>query len=450
MAEKTYLIAGCGVSGKAAARLAAHLKLTYYLADENVTPELQAFAASLDPAPAGVFFGWNESMELPRDAETVLSPGIRKGSTFRDTLEKISSVCYGELEFALRHLPCPYVGITGTNGKTTVTELTTALFQAAGIKAEAAGNIGAALSDAVIHARETSLELAVIEISSFQLETMNSFPRPAAAALLNIASDHIDRHATLEEYAATKFRLLPSVHRRAILNKNLLSYVGTYLPAGTQVCTFTSEASGGDLTFDGKYIRYNDKNIFDYSSMELKGDHNCENVQAALALLVEICGEDILADPAVHDALRNFKASAHRQEIFLRRDGVTYIDDSKATNPHAVNAALNALPQDSGVHLLLGGLDKGMDFTELLPHLGNVRKVYVIGACGDRICSVLKGHVPLEKYSSFECAVHAACREAESGNTVMLSPACASMDMFRDYKERGERFKNLVREYAVR
>ncbi len=234
MAETAYLIAGCGVSGKAAARLAAYLNLTYYLADENNTPELQAFAASLDPAPAGIFFGWNDSMALPHGVETVLSPGIRKGTPFRTALEKCSVRCYGELEFALHHLPCPYVGITGTNGKTTVTELTTALFCAAGVKAEAAGNIGAALSDAVIHARETALELAVIEISSFQLESMNTFPHPAAAALLNIASDHIDRHATLEEYAATKLRLFPSSRGRAILNKNTISYGKKYLPADTQ------------------------------------------------------------------------------------------------------------------------------------------------------------------------------------------------------------------------
>jgi UDP-N-acetylmuramoylalanine--D-glutamate ligase len=449
MAETAYLIAGCGVSGKAAARLAAYLNLTYYLADENNTPELQAFAASLNPAPVGTFFGWNDSVELPSGVETVLSPGIRKGTPFRTALEKSSASCYGELEFALRHLPCPYVGITGTNGKTTVTELTTALFCAAGVKAEAAGNIGAALSEAVIHARETALELAVIEISSFQLETMTAFPRPAAAALLNIASDHIDRHATLEEYAATKLRLFPSSRSKAILNKNTISYGEKYLPAGTQLCTFTCDVSGADLTFDGCWIRYQNRKVFDYSTMALKGYHNCENVQAALALLVEVCGEDVLKNAAVHEALRNFKPSAHRQEVFLQKNGVTYVDDSKATNPHAVNAALKSLPPESKVNLILGGLDKAMDFTELIPYLGNVRKVYVIGSCADRICSVLTGVVPLERYESFEDAVRSACAAAENGNYVMLSPACASMDMFRSYKERGERFKALVCEYTA-
>ena len=452
MAENAYLIAGCGVSGKAAARLAAYLNLTYYLVDENDTPELRDFASSLYPAPAGIFFGWNENMELPSDVETILSPGIRKGTSLRNALEKNSSVCYGELEFALRYLPCPYVGITGTNGKTTVTELTSVLFQAVGIKAEAAGNIGAALSDAVIHARESALELAVIEISSFQLETMNSFPRPAAAVLLNIASDHIDRHASLDEYAAIKFRLLPSDKGRAVLNKNVLSYGARNLPDETKICTFSADIAECDFSFDGQNICYNGKPLFDYSAMALHGKHNCENVQAALALLVEVCGSDILEHPAVYKALCDFKPSAHRQEAFLCNNGVTYIDDSKATNPHAVNAALTALPPDADVYLLLGGLDKSMDFTEMIPCLKNVRKVYVIGSCADRICAALQGTVKMEKYVNFEDAVYAACEDAnaENNGVVLLSPACASMDMFRNYKERGERFKTLVRAYIAK
>ncbi|MBR2426814.1 MAG: UDP-N-acetylmuramoyl-L-alanine--D-glutamate ligase [Lentisphaeria bacterium] len=451
MAETAYLIAGCGISGKAAARLAAYLKKIYYLADENDTPELRDFAASLNPAPAGIFFGWKEGMALPCGVETVLSPGIRQGTPFRMALEQCSGKCYGELEFALQHLPCPYVGITGTNGKTTVTELTTALFKAAGKNAEAAGNIGAALSDAVIHARETGLELAVIEISSFQLESMQSFPRPQAAALLNIASDHIDRHATLDEYAAIKCRLLPSVRGRAVMNKNVLGYGERNLPSGTEYVVFTSGKTGGDFTYDGqRYIRYKRKALFDYSRMPLNGVHNCENIQAALALLVEVCGVEVLQNPAIAQVLYEFKPSAHRQEVFLNRDGVIYIDDSKATNPHAVNAALEALPADKGVYLLLGGLDKGMDFTELIPHLGHVRKIYVIGSCADRICSVLNGVTVLERYKRFEDAVFAACDDAEeSGGVVILSPACASMDMFRNYQERGERFKTLVYKYVA-
>ena len=163
-------------------------------------------------------------------------------------------------------------------------------------------------------------------------------------------------------------------------------------------------------------------------------------------------GEMALFSPETAQALRSFRSSPHRVECFAERNGIRYINDSKATNPHAVNAALTALPPDADVYLLLGGLDKSMDFTEMIPYLKNVRKVYVIGSCADRICAALQGAVKMEKYVDFEDAVYAACEDAnaENNGVVLLSPACASMDMFRNYKERGERFKTLVRAYIAK
>lgn len=443
MPEPLYLIAGCGVSGKAAAHLAARSRYRYALIDENDTPALRDFAALLDPPPEDVIFGWKPGDAIPVADEIIISPGIRKGTAFRNALESIGATLSGELEFALSRLQCPYVGITGTNGKTTVTELTSAIFTAAGMDAPAAGNIGAALSEAVIRTMDHKLDCAVVEISSFQLETLNADPIPAAAAFLNVASDHIDRHATLEEYAAVKCRLLRGCKTPVVVNWNLLPVMEKFLP-GKPVITFSATAPDAFYSLRENWICRAGERVLDYSTLQLKGRHNAENVMAALALLESVKGAAALTHPEVLRTLETFRPAAHRVELFWESDGVRYVDDSKATNPHAVNAALDSMAETAGIRLILGGLDKGMDFTELAGHLGKVKKGYVIGACAEKICTALNPLIPVEKYATFEDAVSCACEDARSGETVLLSPACASMDMFRDYKERGDIFKRLV------
>lgn len=448
MDHSAYLIAGCGISGRAAARLAARLNLEYYLADEKPASEFQDFLHTLSGTPPKeVFFGWKEGTALPPDVATViLSPGIRPGTPFREALEALQADVVSELDFALEHITCPYIGVTGTNGKTTVTELTAALLKACGVKAVAAGNNGDALSDAAIRAMDEKLDMIVIEISSFQLESMHSV-RPAAAAILNIASDHLDRHNSMEEYARTKFKLVRSMHSGVVLNHNLRALAGQMLPQQIQRLTFSASRPTAFYTIKHDWICRDGKEILPLSLIQMTGTHNIENTLAALALVDAVKGVDALRSPALQKALHDFKTGAHRIETFLECAGIRYVDDSKATNPHAVNAALDSFG-DAPVILLLGGSDKNMDFSELLPHLGHVRLAVCYGACGSKIGQTLASSVTVRSAETFKDAVSLACASARKGDTVLLSPACASFDMFRDYRDRGETFKQLVREIA--
>jgi len=442
------LVAGCGVSGRAAARLAARLGIPFALLDEQDNDSLRAFAASLPKPPEAVYFGFRAQNALPRFERTVLSPGFRAGNPVRAKLAEVSGRLVGELEFALESCGKPFVGITGTNGKTTTTELTAELFRAAGVRACACGNNGYAMSDAAIDCLDGRLELPVVEISSFQLEIM-PVPHPAAAAVLNLASDHIDRHGSMEAYAAAKFKLLGDPAAVCVVNSLIL---GRFKPAapGQMLYTFSAKLPA-DFTVQEGALAFRGEKIVSVEKLALKGVHNVENALAALALLAAVRGEDAVFDSAVADALAKFESGPHRLERFLTANGVQFINDSKATNPHAVNAALAAVGGEHNVIILLGGLDKDMDFEELAPSLKHLKHAVVFGSCGQKIAAYLeKNAVPFSLCATFPEAVGKAVGAASSGDVVLLSPATASMDMFRDYRDRGDQFKALCRKFAAR
>lgn len=442
------LIAGCGVSGRAAARLAARLGIPFALLDEQDNDSLRAFAASLPKPPEAVYFGFHAQDTLPRFERTVLSPGFRAGNPVRAKLAGHSDRLLGELEFALDSCGKPFVGITGTNGKTTTTELTAELFRAAGIRACACGNNGYAMSDAAIDCLDGKLDLPIVEISSFQLELM-PVPHPATAAVLNLASDHIDRHGSMDAYAAAKFKLLGDPAAVCVVNSCIRD---RFHPAGAGQKLFTFSAGmPADFSVRDGALAFRGRPVIPVEKLALKGIHNQENALAALALLAAIRGEDVIFNPAVMDALAKFESGPHRLERFLTADSVQYINDSKATNPHAVNAALAAVGGNRNVVILLGGLDKAMDFEELAPSLKYLKHAVVFGSCGQKIAAYLeKNAVPFSLCGSFPEAVGKAVSCASPGDVVLLSPATASMDMFRDYKDRGDQFKTLCRKFATR
>jgi len=446
--DGTILVAGCGVSGRAAAGLAARLGLPFALLDEQDNDSLRAFAESLPKRPEAVYFGFRPQNELPRFARTVLSPGFRAGNPVRAKLAAVSGRLVSELEFALEACGRPFVGITGTNGKTTTTELTAELFRAAGTRACACGNNGYAMSDAAIDCLDGKIDLPVVEISSFQLEIM-PVPHPAAAAVLNLASDHIDRHGSMEAYAAAKFKLLGDPSAACVLNALVRD---RFRPASDSQRIYTFSANPpADFTVEDGILTFRGRPVIPVANLGLKGAHNIENALAALALLAAVEGEDAPFLPAVKDALAGFRSGPHRLERFLTAGGVQYINDSKATNPHAVNAALAAVGGDRNVVILLGGLDKDMDFAELAPSLKHLKHAVVFGACGQKIASYLeKNGVPFSVSGSFPEAVENAVACASPGDIVLLSPATASMDMFRDYRDRGDRFKELCLKFAAR
>lgn len=447
------LIAGCGVSGKAAARLASLQKKNFAILDESADPEIHRFAASLNHPPAAVFAPWDKTAPLPALFRTaVLSPGIRRGGALFQTIQAASGHLTGELDFAAESLKCPLTAITGTNGKTTTTELTNALFQAIGDRSCAGGNIGSALSDGAIAFLNGEVDRLVIEVSSFQMESSSGFP-VESAALLNLASDHTDRHGSPEEYAAIKFRLLRSAERAAVLNSLLRKTAKHFLPSSLPVITFSATENNADFTLDhdGR-IRCHGKPVFDFRSSPLLGAHNAENIMAALALLSIAHGEEILQDERIAQALRTFRPDAHRLETFLTWRGIRFVDDSKATNPHAVNAALRTLSapaEGKNIRILLGGLDKRMDFSELRKNLACVKHACLTGPCAAGIENAIGDLCPCTQFDSFDQAVRAMCENANPGEIVLLSPGAASMDAFRNYRERGERFQNLVLKYTA-
>jgi len=304
------------------------------------------------------------------------------------------------------------------------------------------------MSDAAIDCLDGKLDLPVVEISSFQLEIM-PVPHPAAAAVLNLASDHIDRHGSMDAYAAAKFKLLGDPAAKCVVNSLILD---RFRAAGPEQKLYTFSANlPADFTVRNGSLCFRERSIISTEKMALKGVHNIENALAALALLASVRGEDAVFDPAVTEALAKFESGPHRLERFLTADGVQYINDSKATNPHAVNAALAAAGGDRNVVILLGGLDKAMDFEELAPSLKHLKHAVVFGSCGQKIASYLeKNAVPLSMCETFPEAVEKAVAAASSGDVVLLSPATASMDMFRDYRDRGDQFKSLCRKFAER
>ncbi len=413
---KQCLILGDGVSGRAARRLAELLGMKAEILSDPapVPPDEAVEKCSLIVTSPGV----------PPLTSPLWQAAARRAD--RGEAEFIS-----ELEFGFRNLPrrrC--IAITGTNGKTTTTELVCHLLNAVGVPAVPAGNIGVPLADIAADMREGKLPpetFPVVEVSSFQLERADTFA-PVAAALLNLESDHINRYAGgFEEYCEVKRRIF-----RHVPEENRV--FGLSLPASRRV-----ELREARLYVDGR-------ELIDTGVTRLQAPHNQENLAAAVELALRLLPAEEVFRREFVEAIRSFAPGRHRIELVAERDGVRYVDDSKATNPASVLAALRTLPRRRCAVLLLGGLDKGMDFTPLLEEKERIRFAVLYGACRASIAAVLDGNIPFaECGTDFEKAVMTAAGHALPGDTVLLSPACASMDMFRDYRERGDRFSEVVR-----
>ncbi len=411
-------IIGYGVSGRAVENLCKKQMHSSTVFDDNFSEKIPT------------------SDEFSRFDLIVVSPGVPPYSkTYQAAIESGVELV-SEMEFGFRHCSRPVIAVTGTNGKTTTTELTVALLNACGYDAKPTGNIGTPLSAAVAEQGEDTV--FVTEVSSFQLEKVSSFS-PVAAAVLNIASDHLDRYDhDINKYADTKFAMLEKVapENRVIgisLENNSDFVVPEHCPAAVM------------LQNDALYCE--GKKLVSLDELKLRGSHNLENIIVALQLVAAFAGTDKLFEPELLDALRKFSPGSHRLETVVVKDGVTFVNDSKATNPHATLAALKAVANGKNVRLLLGGLDKGMDFSELVSGMEFVKKAYLMGECRETIAKALQDSVEYHLYWSFDLAVQAAASDAEPGDAVLLSPSCASMDMFKNYAERGEKFVELVKSF---
>lgn len=414
-AEK-IIILGAGRSGNAAAQLAECLDTQFRILSDNDTP-----------APNKNF----DDCTL-----IVVSPGIPPTSPLCREAVASGKEIISELEFGARHFTGKYLAVTGTNGKTTTTELTTHLLQALGVNAIAAGNIGhpfCTVCADVLDGRLPADTVPVIEVSSFQLEHTSVFA-PEAALILNVAEDHLDRYpGGMDEYTAVKEKIFKKVS-----SENQIYGI-----------TYKVEQANGRFKIEDNFIKFDNHDIISFDKLKLKGIHNQENVLGALELISRLLPLKESHIQPLGKALQTYTPGKHRVEKILEHKGVSYIDDSKGTNPAAVIAALRSVSgADKNIRLILGGLDKGMDFAPLNDYSARIKKAYILGECREKIYKTLHNTLNCEKFTDFDECVLAACHEAHAGDTVLLSPGCASWDMFKNYKERGKRFEDLVKQAA--
>jgi len=361
---------------------------------------------------------------LHRVRTLVKSPGVpREAPVVAEALRRGLEVT-GELELAWRLLPNRFVAVTGTNGKTTTVELLGAMYRAAGLPVAVAGNVGTPLASLVGRLERDAT--VVCEASSFQLEDSSAFA-PECAVLLNVEPDHLDRHGDLERYREAKLRVFANQPPEAV----------AVAPAGLPVPGSARRVGFGDPAGEGAGDRL--VAAMGPRGLALRGAHNVENAMAAAAAALASGVPEL----GVVEALRDFRGVEHRLEELASFGGVLYVNDSKATNVASAVRGIEAFP--GGVHAILGGSLKGAGFTGLRAAVAErCRAAYLIGEAEERLAADLEGTVPLRRCATLERAVEEAARAATAGEVVLLSPACASFDAFRDYEDRGERFRALA------
>jgi UDP-N-acetylmuramoylalanine--D-glutamate ligase len=433
-ANKKIAVLGAGESGEAAALLLAEegamVTVLDSAEDERIRHKMDALRLRGVHVVAGHIA---EETDEPYDL-AVLSPGIDPAVPLVQNFLRRRIEMIGELELAYEWCKCPIIGVTGTNGKTTTTQLIERMLNACGVKTVAAGNIGPAFSARVKESGK--LDVMTLEISSFQLESIRRF-RVAIAVWLGFAHDHLDRYRSLDEYYKAKLRIFENqtADDWAIVNSR------DRLPElRAQKITFSAFASGADFDLREGVIHFRGAPVLTLSDTKLRGLHNAENLMAALGVgLVRGLDFDAMRAP-----LCEYAPLPHRCEPIRVIDGVEWINDSKGTNPDAVEKALGS--EIRPVVLIAGGKDKGFEY-EMLTELvvQKCRAVVTLGEMADRIEALWKDRLPVRNAGrSLEAAVQFAHNLAQRGDVVLFSPGTSSFDMFKNYADRGNQFRTLV------
>jgi UDP-N-acetylmuramoylalanine--D-glutamate ligase len=439
-------VIGLGISGKAAASVLREEGAEVRVSEARTLDELSADAAP-DELPDGIHVdaGGHRPDHLDGATLVVVSPGVPQGAEVLRWAAERSLPVWSELELGARLCRVPYVAVTGTNGKTTTVELVAAMMRAGGLAATACGNVGYPIS---LAARDRSLRALAVECSSFQLAFQESL-HPKVSVLLNLAPDHLDWHGSFAGYAAAKARIFArqgpgDAH---VGNRDDPGAAAVSRQAGCPVRWFgLGKPYEGDVGVAGGHVVARLAGERDETDLGVpRRPHPSFLADAAAAAGAALAfGVSV---EAVGSGLRDFEPLPHRGTVVAEGDSVRFVDDSKATNPHAALAALEGLRD---AVLIAGGLAKGVDLTPLAAAAPSLAAVVAIGEAAPDIAKVFEGLVPVHRASSLEEAVDAAFGMAPEGGTVILAPACASQDMFRDYRERGERFAAAARAVAAR
>jgi UDP-N-acetylmuramoylalanine--D-glutamate ligase len=409
---KKALVLGLARSGEAAALALTRRGIAVVGVDRDEALD----AGRLRAAGVEVVLGADDPALLDGVDLLVKSPGVPAEAPLVAAARERGSTIWSEVELGARLLPNPILGVTGTNGKTTTTELLGEVFRAAGQDVAVAGNVGRPLTG--LDGALAPDAWIVCELSSFQLEDIEKF-RPRVAVLLNLTPDHLDRHADLEDYRRAKLRIFENQEEDDV----------AVVPRGF-----------GEIPGGARRIEFGAEDSLP-AQPRIPGVHNLENAAAATAA-ARAAG---VPDDAIAQALHSFEGVPHRLELVREVDGIRFVNDSKATNPEAAEHALSAYPP--GIRLILGGSRKGSSYAALA-HAAAARGVamaYLVGEAADEIAeSLAAAGVRFTNSRTLEQAVADAFADAEPGEVVLLSPACASYDQFRDFEERGERFRELV------
>jgi len=438
---KNILVVGLGVSGLAAAELLLDKGFRVRVTESGENEAITGRAELLRARGAGVETGGHTAAFCAGPDLVVVSPGVPRDILPLSIAAEKKVPVIGEMELGYRYCQAPIIAVTGTNGKTTTTELIGSIMARAGRNTIVCGNIGNPLCGEIHNIKPGSIVVA--EVSSFQLETIVEF-RPFISVLLNVTDDHYDRHAGIEDYKKQKFRIFENQRcgDHAILHQSLMRdrLVGGILAEKH----FYGSGDGMPSGVRGRMLSIDDgagrKLEIPADDVPLRGAHNLENAVCS-ALAGMLAGAD---GKSVKEAIRDFTPLSHRFEKFHEFRGVEYIDDSKATNVDAAKRALESA--DRKVVLVAGGIDKGGDYGCMLDIVREkVKAIVVIGEAKDIITKAFSGCVPVHQEQDMRGAVRKASSLAEAGEAVMLSPMCSSFDMFSGYKERGEVFQREVK-----
>ena len=444
--KQVFFVLGLSRSGRAATEYLLRKGSAVYIYDDTESERVEQIARELENKGAKRL----KKEELPKTVDfcdaLVLSPGIPIDHPLAVAFKRNGKALLGETELAARSMRANIVAITGTNGKTTCVSMLAQILERGGLQAKACGNIGLPMIDFCAMDEES---IAVAEISSFQMETLNSL-RPHIAILLNITEDHFNRHYTMENYVFLKAKLLKNLTEMeyAVLNYDdpIVRELGEKTKAKVLYFSTKQQVLGAYYT-DG-ILYFGKEKILSVKELPSDGVHTIQNALAVIiaAKLMGVSTEDVRA------AIMEFKGIKHRLEFVAEIDEVEYIDDSKGTNVDATLKAIDCMKRDT--ILLLGGKNKGYDYTKLFSALSNSKVVHTV-LYGENRYALLKsarerGYSKLTLCDGFDFAVRVAAMKAEKGQTVLLSPASASFDEFASYEERGERFVEIVRSLEKR